>query len=82
MEKGNGLLKERKIYSVIARDSRMKAVTNVFQWNGRYDLAMNICSERKYLCALYYCAQGARGIPFLCKIHSGIENEKRQRPER
>jgi len=61
-EKGNGFLKERKIYSVIARDSRMEAVTNVFRWHGRYDLAMNICSERKYLCALYYCAQGARGV--------------------
>lgn len=47
MEKGNELRKERKIHGVIARDSRMEAVTNVFRWHGRCDLAMNICLPRK-----------------------------------
>lgn len=49
-------------HSVIARSSRMGAVTNVFRWHVTYELAMNICCRRKYLRALYCARGGVRSV--------------------
>lgn len=37
-------------------------VTNVFRWHSCYDLSMNICYERKYLCTLYCTRDETRPV--------------------
>lgn len=61
-ERGRASRETREMDSVIAKDSRMEAVTNVFRWHSCCDPAMNICSERKYLCALYCTRDEARPV--------------------
>jgi len=63
--------------SVIARDSRMEAVTNVFRWHSCY-LAMNICSKRKYLCALYCTRDEARPV----LMQNPFENRRGEKTSR